>query len=76
MAKSKKVKHIWKTKMATRENGSKSIMMICQNSNLELSKYPEFSPEDGSKACDVWSEVVSDTTASLCSKCTMRSVSF
>ena len=47
-------------------------MMICQNSKPTMSKYSEFAPENGE--CDEWSEVGTDTTASLCWRCTGRSV--
>jgi hypothetical protein len=62
-----KKKTHWKTK---KEDGR--IMMICQNSKPTMSKYSEFAPEDGE--CTEWSEVGSDTTASLCWRCTGRSV--
>lgn len=47
--------------------------MICQNSEPEFSKYPQWGPTSGK--CDEWSEVGKDTTATLCRKCTSRSVS-
>lgn len=62
----KKTTH-WKTKEV---NGKR--MMICQNSKPTLSKYSEFAPEEGE--CEEWSEVGQDSTASLCWKCTSRSV--
>jgi hypothetical protein len=62
-----KVKTVWKTKEV---NGRR--MMICQNSNPELSKYPEWGPENG--RCDKWSEVGAETTAVICSDCTQRSL--
>lgn len=62
----KKTTH-WKTKEV---NGVR--MMICQNSKPTMSKYSEYAPESGE--CEEWSEVGSDTTASLCWKCTARSV--
>ena len=46
--------------------------MICQNSKPTMSKYSEFAPEDGE--CNEWSEVGSDSTGSLCWRCTARSV--
>lgn len=71
MNKNKKTKKSWKTK--TRDN---RIYMICQNSDLAFSKYPEFSPEDGTSTCDKWEEVAKNTAAVLCSKCTHRSTNF
>ena len=47
--------------------------MICQNSEPEHSKYPEWGPTVG--RCDNWEEVGKDTTRVLCGKCTSRSVS-
>jgi len=64
-----KVKNNWKTKQVDGET-----MMICQNSNLELSKYPDWSRDNGEEPCDVWSKVGNDTTAVLCSECTSRSL--
>lgn len=61
------VDSIWETKQV----GNKRHM-ICQNSNLEKSKWAEFAPEDG--PCGEWSIVVNETTAVLCSKCVQRSV--
>ena len=58
---------IWETKEI--ENGR---LMICQNSNPELSKYPQWGPESG--ICEEWSEVGSDTVASTCWRCASRSV--
>ena len=58
----------WKTK---KKNGR--TLMICQNSNPELSKYPQWGPEKG--ICEEWSEVGPDTTASTCWRCAARSVS-
>ena len=60
-------KTIWKTK----EKDGK-ILMICQNSNPDLSKYPQWGPQQGT--CDEWSEVSRNTTTSTCHKCTARSV--
>lgn len=57
----------WKTKQV-----GNLKYMICQNSKPTLSKYSQFAPEDGE--CEEWSEIGSDTTASLCWKCTSRSV--
>jgi|TARA_R110000744_G_scaffold213701_9_gene332595 hypothetical protein len=59
---------VWKTK---EKEGKKFI--ICQNSNPELSKYPEWGPKNG--VCDEWSEMGPDTTASTCWRCAARSVS-
>ena len=64
---SKKVINNWKTKEV---NGDR--YMICQNSNPDLSKYPDWGPEFG--VCENWSEVGSETTAVLCSECTRRSL--
>ena len=58
---------IWKTK----EKEGK-LMMICQNSNPELSKYPQWGPRQG--ICEEWSEVSKNTTASTCHRCASRSV--
>lgn len=58
----------WKTK---EKNGRR--FMICQNSEPEHSKYPEWGPTVG--RCDNWEEVGKDTTRVLCGKCTSRSVS-
>jgi hypothetical protein len=58
----------WKTK---KKDGK--TFMICQNSNKELSKYPQWGPENG--ICDEWSEIGPDTTASTCHRCAARSVS-
>ena len=58
----------WKTK----EKDGKTLM-ICQNSNPELSKYPEWGPKNG--ICEEWSETGPETTASTCWKCAARSVS-
>lgn len=62
-----KVKTTWKTK----EIDGRTYM-ICQNSNPDLSKYPEWGPEFG--VCDQWSEVGKETTAVICSQCTQRSL--
>jgi len=62
-----KTKIIWKTK---EKDGRR--MMICQNSNPELSKYPQWGPAQG--ICDEWSEVNKNTTASTCHRCAARSV--
>ena len=64
-----KVKTNWKTKEV---NGR--IHMICQNSNPDLSKYPDFAPEFG--VCENWEEVSRITDAVLCSECTRRSLQF
>ena len=66
MAKSKKN---WKTK----EIDGRPYM-ICQNSDLEFSKYPDWSPDHGESKCKEWTEVVKETTAVLCSECTRRSL--
>ncbi len=58
---------IWKTKEV---DGRR--LMICQNANPELSKYPQWGPETG--ICEEWSEVGVDTTASTCWRCASRSV--
>jgi len=64
---------MWKTKELTRENGSKSIKMICQNSKPNESKWGEYAPEDG--PCTNWNEVGPNTAATLCWQCVARSVS-
>ena len=71
---SSKLKTIWESKEVRRENGTSKRMMICQNSNLELSKWSDFAPEYG--ACREWVEVVHETTAVLCSNCTSRSINY
>jgi hypothetical protein len=71
-----KTNNNWKTKKTTRENGSASISMICQNSKRSLSKYSDFAPEDGNSDCKEWTEVTEQTNAVLCPSCTMRSVNF
>ena len=63
-----KVKNTWKTK----EDGGRRYM-ICQNSNPELSKYPQWGPEEG--VCDEWAEVGHETSALTCWRCTQRSLS-
>jgi len=63
-----KTKTIWKTK----EKDGKTFM-ICQNSDLTKSKYPEWGPEDETP-CNEWSETGPDTTASTCWRCAARSV--
>jgi hypothetical protein len=63
----KKTKTVWKTK---EKDGR--LMMICQNSNPELSKYPQWGPRQG--ICEEWSEVGNNTTASTCWQCAARSV--
>lgn len=61
---------IWKTKF---KEGKRVVrMMICQNSNPELSKYPQWGPAQGT--CDEWSEIGSDCVASTCWRCAQRSV--
>jgi len=66
-----KTKNVWKTKVIEGKT-----MMICQNSDLEKSKYPDWSPDNGEKTCKNWSEIESNTTASLCWECTARSLKF
>lgn len=58
---------IWKIKEVEGKR-----MMICQNSDLDKSKWADYAPDWGE--CDEWSEVGHNTTASLCWKCTSRSV--
>ncbi len=65
---SKDPRPVWKTKETGRRR-----MMICQNSNPELSKYPQWGPADGAK-CDEWAEVGEDTVALTCWRCAARSV--
>jgi hypothetical protein len=69
MAYTKKTKRNWKTK----DDGSRRYM-ICQNSNLEFSKYSDFAPGDGMLTCKEWVEVAKNTDAVLCSTCTHQSV--
>lgn len=66
-----KTKKNWKTKMVDNRR-----MMICQNSDLEFSKYPDWAPDEGTSKCGVWSEVGHNTTAVLCDECTRRSLQF
>lgn len=63
---------MWKTKQVTRENGTKSRTMICQNSNVELSKWADYAPED--EKCTNYTEVGEKAVSSLCCECTARSV--
>lgn len=63
---------MWKTKEVARENGSKAMHMICQNSKPELSKWSDYGPDEG--VCNNYSEVGKDTVAHLCWECTARSV--
>ena len=44
-----KTKNVWKTKVIEGKT-----MMICQNSDLEKSKYPDWSPDNGEKTCKNW----------------------
>jgi hypothetical protein len=46
--------------------------MVCQNSKPNESKWADYVPESG--VCENWSEVGPNTTASLCSECTQRSL--
>ena len=71
MTQKKKMTKVWKTKKV-----DKIIKMICMNSDLEESRYPQWAPEDGEKECKEWTEVVEKTTAVLCASCTSRSVNF
>jgi len=66
-----KNKKVWKTKTVEGKT-----MMLCQNSDLIFSKYPDWAPSNGEKECKNWSEVGSTTTASLCWECTARSLKF
>ena len=67
----KKMTKVWKTKKVDR-----TISMICMKSDLNESRYPQWSPNDGDTKCKEWVEVTDQTSAVLCSKCTMRSVNF
>ena len=71
---SKKTESTWQTREIKRENGTINRLMICQNSNPEISKWGDYAPEDG--PCDEWVEVGHETTAILCHRCTMRTVNF
>jgi hypothetical protein len=62
---------MWKTKEVELK-GRKAISMICQNSDLEKSKWAEFAPEEG--PCGNWTVVGAEATASLCPECVQRSV--
>lgn len=68
----KDLKTIWETRGAKRENGTIRRLMICQNSNPNVSKWGDYAPEDG--PCNEWVEVGEETTAALCWKCTARTV--
>jgi predicted RNA-binding Zn-ribbon protein involved in translation (DUF1610 family) len=63
---------MWKTKRFIRTNGTSAVKMICQNSNLNLSKWSDYGPEG--EACNIYTEVSEKTTAVLCPECTQRSV--
>ena len=63
---------MWKSKEVIGEKGRKTRTMICQNSNLESSKWAEYSPEG--EPCSNWVEVSMEATAVLCSECTQRTV--
>lgn len=62
-----KLKTVWKT----REVG-KDLLMICQNSNPELGKYPEWGPEFG--VCENWVKIGRESVAVICSDCFQRSL--
>jgi hypothetical protein len=62
---------MWKTK-ETEVKGRKVVSMICQNSDLEKSRWAEFAPEEG--PCENWTIVTPEATSSLCSECVQRSV--
>ena len=64
-----KIKNVWKTKEVSGRR-----MMICQNSNQDKSKYPDWAPDEGDSPCKEWVEVGVDSTAVLCSYCTRRSL--
>lgn len=68
MAKFKNTKS-WKTKIV---EGRRN--MICMNSDLEKSKYPDWGPNDGGSKCNEWVEVGHNTDMVLCSFCTRRSL--
>jgi len=55
--------------MATKLSTTKKL--LCQNSNIETSKYWKWAPHGG---CDEVVEVDSKTERVLCYKCTMRTV--
>jgi len=55
--------------MSTKLSTTKKL--LCQNSNIETSKYWKWAPHGG---CDEVVEVDSKTEKVLCSKCTMRTV--
>ena len=69
MNKKKKMTKVWKTKKT-----DKKIMMICMNSDLDESRYPQWAPNDGETQCKEWTEVTENTSAVVCSQRTMRSV--
>ncbi len=61
-----------KTNWRTKEKDGKTYI-ICQNSDLAKSKYPEWGPEDETP-CDEWSEIGESVTAVTCWRCAARSV--
>lgn len=65
----KKITKKWKTKSVGHR-----IMMICMNSDLNESRYPDWAPDEGESKCNEWTEVGNDTTSVLCSECTRRSL--
>jgi hypothetical protein len=48
--------------------------MICMNSDLDKSKYPDWGPDGGESKCNEWVEVGHNTDMVLCSYCTRRSL--
>ena len=62
---------MWKTKEVEIKD-RKVLLMICQNSEPEKSKWAEYAPEDGT--CQNWTPVGAEVTASLCPECVQRSV--
>lgn len=67
-------KHVWKTKpYKSEKTGSKDLSMkwmICQNSDLEHSKYSDWYLEDA--PCNEWVLVDAKADACLCWKCTIQ----
>jgi len=59
----------WKTKIAEDRR-----YMICMNSDLGKSKYPDWAPDGGESKCNEWVEVGANTDTVLCSYCTRRSL--
>lgn len=62
-----------KSKTSKRRTAGQYKNMLCQNSDLETSKYVKFAPLDG--PCTEVVNVPEEVTRVLCYKCTSRSAS-